>query len=98
VEDLYGKLRLHIRDGSYLDVWFSRRIPGRYAYHWERRHIDGKIYRHDNRPHVEMRHMASFPRHFHDGRDEVVAESPLGDNPVEDVRRFLSFIRSKLEE
>lgn len=45
-----------------------------------------------------MRHMASFPRHFHDGRDEVVAESPLGDNPVEDVRHFLSFIRSKLEE
>jgi hypothetical protein len=40
---------MHLVDGSYLDVWFSRKFPGRYAYHWERRHVDGSIYRHDNR-------------------------------------------------
>ena len=97
VESLYGKLRLHICDGSYVDVWFSRKIPGRYAYHWERRHIDGKIYRYDNRPHMSMRRMGTFPRHFHDGSDDVVVESHLSDDPVEAVRSFLIFIRNRIE-
>jgi len=35
VEEVYGKVRVHLIDGSYLDVWLSRRIPGRFAYHWE---------------------------------------------------------------
>jgi len=96
VEGLYGKLRLHICDGSFVDVWFSREIEGRYAYHWERRHVDGKIYRHDNRPHAGMRGMASFPRHFHDGRDDVVVESRLGDDPEGDVRSFLRFVRCRV--
>lgn len=50
-EDLKEKLRLYLKDGGFIDVWFSNKIRGRYAYHWERRHIDGKIYRHDNIPH-----------------------------------------------
>ena len=32
-EDLEEKLRIYIRDGRYIDVWFSRKIKGRYAYH-----------------------------------------------------------------
>lgn len=51
-----GKLRLHIVDGSYLDVWFSVKIAGRFAYHWERRMIDGIVYRYDNRPHENLKH------------------------------------------
>ena len=47
-ENLEEKLRIYIRDGSYIDVWFSRKIKGRYAYHGERRHLDGTVYRHDN--------------------------------------------------
>ena len=96
VEDLYGKLRLHICDGSFVDVWFSRRIEGRYAYRWERRQVDGSIYRHDNRPHAGLRGMAGFPRHFHDGRDDVVVESRLGGDPVDDVRSFLGFVRGRV--
>jgi hypothetical protein len=61
-ESFYGKLGLHISDGSYVDAWFSRRIPGRYAYHWERRHIDGSIYRHDNRPNARLEDMKTFPK------------------------------------
>jgi hypothetical protein len=30
---LPGKLRLYIVDGSYLDIWFSRKLQGRFAYH-----------------------------------------------------------------
>jgi len=44
------KLRIHITDGSYLDVWLSH--TAKYSYHWERRHINGKQYRHDNAPHI----------------------------------------------
>ena len=34
------KLRVPLHDGSYIDFWWSTRIPGRFAYHWERTHID----------------------------------------------------------
>ena len=40
-----GKLRLYIVDGTFLDIWFSRQLKGRYAYHWERRYLDNTIYR-----------------------------------------------------
>jgi hypothetical protein len=44
-------LRLFIRDGSYVDIFYSPRERSRkYAYHWERRMLDGTIYRHDNVP------------------------------------------------
>lgn len=50
-----GKLRLYIIDESFLDVWFSRQLEGRYAYHWERRHVDDTVYRWDNAKHEEIR-------------------------------------------
>jgi len=95
-ESFYGKLRLHISDGSYIDVWFSRRIPGRYAYHWERRHIDRSVYRHDNRPHTRLRNMETFPKHFHNGSEGNIEESHLSDDPVDAVGSFLGFVRRRL--
>ncbi len=91
-----GKLRLHIIDGSYLDVWFSVKIRGRFAYHWERRMIDGSIYRYDNRPHEKFRHMKSFPKHFHDGSDEAIREGEFGEDPKEILRAFLQIVRAKI--
>ena len=44
-----AKLRIHMVDGSYLDIWLSG--SGKYSYHWERRHVTGQIHRHDNAPH-----------------------------------------------
>jgi hypothetical protein len=46
-----NELRVILMDGSFVDVWFSLKLAGRYSFHWERRAIDGKIYRHDNVPH-----------------------------------------------
>jgi len=31
------RLRVYFVDSSFLDIWFSRRIPGKYAFHWEYR-------------------------------------------------------------
>ena len=91
-----GKLRLHIVDGSYLDVWFSVKIKGRFAYHWERRMVDGSVYRYDNRPHENLKHMKSYPKHFHDGSDEEIKEGVFGEDPKEILRAFLPIIRAKI--
>ena len=91
-----GKLRLFITDDSFVDIWFSQRLEGRFAYHWERRAIDGKIYRLDNRPHEELKGMRGFPRHFHNGNDKEVRESEFSEEPQEALRQFLRFVREKV--
>ena len=97
-EDLEEKLRIYIRDGSYIDVWFSRKIEGRYAYHWERRHLDGTVYRHDNIPHEKWRSVETFPKHFHNGSEYDVCDSSISDEPVEAIREFLSFVQQVINE
>lgn len=91
------KLRVILRDGSYIDFWWSTRIPGRFAHHWERIHIDGAIYRHDNMPHPQWRNVSTFPQHYHEGHPGHVVDSLLPPDPPEDaLRGFLSFARQKL--
>ena len=97
-EQIHGKVRVHIIDGSYLDIWLSRRITGRFAYHWEHRHINGGLHRHDNRPHKHLKHMKTFPKHFHNGNEENVTKSDIPSEPTEAIRFFLTFIRQKLRE
>ena len=89
------KLRLHIIDGSLLDVFMS--VSGRYSYHWERRlTAHGDLYRHDNAPHRRWRHVATFPCHFHNGSEENVVESHLSDSFEDALREFLAFARGRL--
>lgn len=43
--DMLGaKMRVLLADDSYIDVWVSRKLSGRFGFHWERRHLDGRIY------------------------------------------------------
>jgi hypothetical protein len=89
------KLRLDIVDGSFLDVFLSG--SGRYSYHWERRHLPaGDVFRHDNAPHRRWSHIATFPKHFHDGSESNATESLLSDQPESALREFLTFVRLKL--
>ena len=39
-----NELRIILKDGSFVDVWFSLKLASRYSYHWERRGIDGRIF------------------------------------------------------
>ena len=55
-----NELRIMLSDGSFVDVWYSLKLSGRYSYHWERRAIDGTIYRHDNAPHKRWQVVESF--------------------------------------
>jgi hypothetical protein len=84
-------------DGSFVDVWFSLKLEGRYSYHWERKAIDGTTYRHDNAPHKHWREVKTFPKHFHDGSEERVKESDISDAPEEGLREFLAFVRNRLK-
>lgn len=89
------KLRLDLVDHSFLDVYLSS--SGRYSYHWERRLLAaGDLYRYDNAPHERWRHVATYPRHFHDGSEGNVVESHLDPRPEQALRQVLAFVRQKL--
>ena len=92
-----GKIRAYILDGSFVDIWFSKRIPVRFSYHWERKHIDGKIYRHDNFPDPRWKKVSTFPKHFHNGCQTNVEKSLIDNDPILGVRQFMDFVRKKLE-
>jgi len=89
------KLRLELRDGTFVDVWMNP-LHSRYSLHWEQRAKRGLIYRHDNAP--DHPYIATFPKHFHDGDEHQVEESHVSDDPEDAVREFLEFVRAKLDE
>ncbi len=84
------KLRLYLCDGSFTDIYFS--VKGKYSYHWDRRLLNNKIYRHDNAPHQKWKDLSTFPKHFHNGSEEVVVPSHISDDPESALRDFLSFV------
>ncbi len=92
------RLRIHIIDGSFLDVWFSRRIPCKYAFHWERRHLNGSVYRWDNAAHRKLKRLETFPHHFHDGRQESIRPFTPSDNMEDTLRFILMVIRDRLKK
>lgn len=95
--DIYhDKIRAYILDGSVVDIWFSKKIPGRFSYHWERRHIDGRLYRHDNFPDPRWKNVSTFPKHFHNGAQSQVQESSINDESISGVREFMAFVRTML--
>jgi len=89
---LNDRLRLYLIDDSFLDVWFSRRIPCKYAFHWERRHINGSVYRWDNARHSKLRHISTFPHHLHEGSQQNVTPFQPEDTMEDTLRRILDYI------
>ena len=95
--DIYhNKIRVYVRDGSFVDIWFSRKIQGRFSYHWERRHIDNSVYRHDNFPDPRWKTVPTFPKHFHNGSQTHVEKSLIHNDPIMGVRQFMDFVRKTL--
>lgn len=87
------KLRLFIRNGTYVDIWLSS-DQQRYSYHWEQRAKRGLIHRHDNAP--DHPAIATHPKHFHDGDENAIEESYLPDSPPSALRAFLRFVEQQL--
>ncbi len=87
---LENKLRVYLRDNSYIDFWWGMKLPGKFAYHWERRALDGNI------PDARWKRLATFPKHFHSGHESAVEESSAPAEPEEGVRFMLRFARDYL--
>ena len=101
VEDVIvdlNELRIMLVDASFIDVWFSLKLKGRYSYHWERRFIDGSIYRHDNAPHLRWKDISTFPKHFHNGSEDIVISSHISDNPELALKEFLGFVSKHVKK
>jgi len=90
VTDL-NEFRIILIDGSFIDVWFSLKLEGRYSYHWERKFIDGSIFRHDNAPHIKWKNIPTFPKHFHNGSEDIVIASDISDDPELALKESLGF-------
>jgi hypothetical protein len=88
------KLRLHLIDNTFVDIWYSS--DNSYSYHWEQRNIRNAIYRHDNAPHKKWRNVSTFPKHCHDGTQINVTESFLPDNYENAVEEFLRLVRERM--
>ena len=98
--DLGHKLRIYLKDKSFVDFFFTTKLKKlRFAIHLERGHLDKTIYRIDNAPDLKWKKVETFPIHFHSRKYNKV-KAPLF--KVEDfdletmLRRFLTFTRSKV--
>lgn len=94
---LREKLRLFLRDGSFVDIWLSKRLADRFGFHWERRHLDGAMYRYDNFPDIAWVDITTYPRHFHNGSQNAVEAAPFPAGVLVGFRSFMVFVRQQIE-
>jgi len=92
------KLRILLVDTSYVDVWASHKIHGRFGFHWERQHIDGQIYRYDNFPDTNWSDVSTFPFHFHEGNQDQVVPAPFPPSMEKGFREFMAFVQRKMDD
>ena len=90
---LGAKLRVLLTDTSYVDVWASRKLSGRFGFHWERRHLDGRIYRYDNFPDTNWSGVSTFPYHLHDGDQDTVVAAPFALTFEQGFREFMDSVQ-----
>ncbi len=93
---LGAKMRVMLADTSYVDVWASRKLSGRFGFHWERQHLNGHIYRYDNFPDTNWSGVSTFPFHFHDGDQNTVVAAPFAPTLEQDFREFMAFAQRKM--
>ena len=84
-------------DESFLDVWFSRRTPCKYAFHRERRHIDGTVYRWDNATHGKLRRLNTFPHYFHEGAQHNIRPFKPRDTMENTLKTILNYIKQRIK-
>jgi hypothetical protein len=90
------KLRIFLTDTSYIDIWLSRKLSGRFGFHWERGHLDGTIYRYDNFPNTSWQSVSTYPYHFHDGSQTAVVAASFSLDVEQGFRDFMGFVRERL--
>lgn len=82
-----GRIRLDLRDGSYLDI--HQKAGGGYSYHWQRA---SAAIRFNNAPHFD--HLETAPHHMHVGAE--VRPSTIRGVTEEDIRKVLQYVSALL--
>lgn len=100
-QDLGYKLRIHLKDKSFIDFFYSTKTKvQRFSIHWERQHLDESIFRIDNTPDRKWGRITTFPTHFHSKKYENVTIPPFEiarENSLENIfRSFLIFVKERL--
>ena len=90
------KLRIILIDGSFIDIFLSKKLKDKFGFHWEC--IDEKIFRYDNFPDRKARKLKSFPYHFHFEEQNNIQETPFRTDIENGFRDFLRFVRDKIKE
>ena len=92
------KLRVVLKDGSFIDVRLSQKVKNRFDFHWERRHINGNIFRYDNFPDIRFKRLKSFPYHFHYKKENKVVEAEFRKSLKHGFKDFMDFVRNYLKK
>lgn len=96
LEPSFDKVRVILKDKSFIDLRVSQKIKNRFDFHWERRHLDKTIYRYDNFPNTRFKHLKTFPYHFHKKKENKVIESPFGKRLPDALIDFMEFVRQTM--
>jgi len=92
------KLRLILKDRSFIDIRASQRFKNRFDFHWERRHIDNTIYRYDNFPGLRFKNPKTFSYHFHRKKENKVENSPFRKKLPYVLIDFMEFVRREINK
>ena len=90
------KLRIILINDSFIDVHLSQKLADKLGFHWEYMDRKRTIYRYDNFPDKNWQSVATFPYHFHNGKQQKVEASPFPLNVIDGFRAFMEFVRDKL--
>jgi len=90
------KIRIILKDNSFIDVYLAVRLPDKFGFHWECKDRQGTIYRYDNVPDKKWQNLSTYPYHFHKGTQDAVEDSPFPRTPIDGFRAFMEFVRGKL--
>lgn len=95
-EKLATKMRIMLIEGSFVDVWLSRKLNARFGFHWEHKG-SGRSYRYDNFPDTKWKHIPTYPYHFHHGSQGNVIDSSRFEREVtQGFRGFMEWVGSRL--
>ncbi|MBU4338985.1 hypothetical protein KKB43_03465 [Patescibacteria group bacterium] len=96
LEPSEDKLRIILKDKSFMDIRISQIVRNRFDFHWERRHIDKNIFRYDNFPDIRWKRLKSFPYHLHYKQENKVIETNFRKSLPYAFIDFIEFVREKI--
>lgn len=87
------KLRILLKDGSFLGVNLSEKHTNKFGFHWETLRKEMSMFRYDTFPDPQWVDVLTFPYHFHNGHQNKVIASPFPTNIYNGFRAFMEFVK-----